>query len=192
MNRPRRFDQAGTIHHVTLKGHDAGNIFCQDTDCVSFLKLLSSLCQNHGGVLHAYCLMRNHVHLILSLKEDRAMGRIMMATAGGHCRRMNRILGRRGTLWSQRYWSEPLEDEQRIATCHLYIESNPVRAGVVELPERFQWSSYRTHAFGVEDSPATPGDWYMALAAGAASRQVRYQRLMSEYLQQWRVRRNVT
>jgi putative transposase len=102
---------------------------------------------------------------------------------------MNRILGRRGTLWSQRYWSEPLEDNQRIATCHLYIESNPVRAGMVEMPEQFQWSSYRTHAFEGEASPATPSDWYMTLAPTAACRQARYRLMMSDYLQQWRVRR---
>jgi putative transposase len=190
MNRPRRCDQAGTIHHVTLRGHNAGNIFCQDTDCESILKLLARQCNRCGGVLHAYCLMRNHIHIILSLKEDHSMGRIMMAVAGGHCRRMNRILGRRGTLWSQRFWSEPLEDNQRIATCHLYIESNPVRAGMVELPEQFQWSSYRTHAFGAESLSTTPCDWYMSLATTDASRQTRYHRMMSDYLNQWRVRRD--
>jgi putative transposase len=188
MNRPRRCDQVGTIHHVTLKGHNGCNIFCQDRDCESFLRRLSRLCEEHGGILHAYCLMRNHVHLILSLRKDHAMGRIMMAAAGGHSRRMNRILGRRGTLWSQRYWSEPLEDDQRIATCQLYIESNPVRAGLVERPEHFEWSSYRAHAFGADSTDATPSGWYMGLATSAAERQTLYQRMMADYLRKWRVR----
>jgi putative transposase len=188
MNRPRRRDQAGTIHHVILKGHNRGNIFCHDKDCHNFLDSLSRQARTWDCTLHAYCLMRNHIHLILSVQRNGRMGRVLKVAAGRHTQRMNQQLGRSGSLWIGRYWSEPMEDDQRIATCHLYIESNPVRAGLVEEPQHYMWSSYLAHAHGDPNPHVTPTLWYQGLATTSSGRQDAYRQLMADYLTAWRVR----
>jgi putative transposase len=188
MSRPERCDTAGTIHHVILTGHNRYNVFQQDADCSSFLSRLQGLVRRDKSALHGYCLMRNHIHLLLSLGKDNAMQRLMQSACSGHSRYMNRKLTRSGSLWNQRYWSEPLLDDDRIATCHLYVDSNPVRAGIVKRPGDYHWSSYLTHAQGKPSTLIVHTSWYLGLAETEVGRQSAYGRLMSEYLDKWRVR----
>ncbi|MFA7332508.1 MAG: transposase [Candidatus Delongbacteria bacterium] len=188
MSRPERCDIAGSIQHVILTGHDRCNVFHQDADCSSFLSRLQGLIRRDHCALHGYCLMRNHVHLILTIGKDNAMQRLMQSACSGHSRRMNRQLARSGSFWNQRYWSEPLLDEDRIATCHLYVDSNPVRAGIVQRPADYRWSSYLIHAHGEPSTLIVPTPWYLGLAETASGRQAVYRRLMSVYLDKWRVR----
>lgn len=134
----------GYPHHIIQRGHNKQVVFAEEADLEYYLATLADFKDALGVQVHAFCLMTNHVHLVLQPGEEIAsLGRLMKRLAGRQTRHVNRQEGRSGTLWESRYKSSPIQTDAYLLACCRYVELNPVRAGMVERPEGYRWSSYR-------------------------------------------------
>jgi len=118
--------------------------------------------------------MTNHVHLLVSSESATGVAKLMQSVGGGYVRSFNARHGRTGTLWDGRYFSSPVGSDAYFWNCHRYIELNPVRAGIVEAPGEYMWSSYASNAHGNHDPVVTPHPQYLALAVTRADVAARY------------------
>jgi putative transposase len=132
--------------------------------------------------LHAYVLMTNHVHLLLSPSEDGSASMMMQRLGRRYVGYFNRRHARTGTLWEGRFRSSLVQDERYLMMCHRYIELNPIRACMVDAPSDYPWSSHRGNALGQQNDLLTPHSLYMRLGADAMARQAAYRHLFSETL----------
>jgi putative transposase len=146
---------------VVQRGHNRNVVFVEDDDYRHYIDTLAEWATAFGVRVHAYCLMTNHVHLLLEPETTCALGALMKRLAGRQTRYRNRLERRSGTLWEGRYRSSIVDAESYLGACIRYIELNPVRAGMVSDPFDYPWSSCRAHA-GLE-SP----DW-LVQGAGTA------------------------
>jgi putative transposase len=135
-----------------------------------------------GCAVHAYVLMTNHVHLLLSPSDGDSVSMMMKRLSCRYVLYFNRRHDRTGTLWEGRFHSSLVQDERYLMICHRYIELNPVRARIVDAPSDYPWSSHPANAFGREDSLLTPHPLYTRLGSDARTRQTAYQHLFSEAL----------
>lgn len=133
----------GFPHHVVHRGHDRQPIFRRSGDYERYLATLAEFKDRYRVKVYAYCLMTNHVHLLLEPADGHGMARLMRRAAGRHTRRLNAREGRRGTLWEGRYGSSVVDRDAYLLNCVRYIELNPVRAGLVRDPAGYAWSSCR-------------------------------------------------
>jgi len=124
-----------------------------------------------GCRVHAYVLMTNHVHLLISAKRTEAPGTLMKALGQRYVQYVNRTYRRSGTVWEGRFRSCLTQEETYLLACQRYIELNPVRADMVAHPAEYRWSSYRANAQGEADALLKSHPLYDALGADAASRQ---------------------
>lgn len=168
-------------HHVVQRGHNSQPIFATDKDCQAYIGGLQEFREAFGLKIYGWCLMSNHVHLILDPGPDASsLSRFMKRLAGRHTRRINRLLRRTGTAWEGRFKCSPIEFDSYLLACARYVDLNPVRAGVVDQPWAYAWSSYRAKA-GLE-----PCDWldldpcYVALGETATARQARYREFVAQ------------
>ncbi len=136
----------------------------------------------YGCELHAYVLMTNHVHLLLSPDTQQGISHLMQYVGRHYVPYVNRVYRRTGTLWEGRYKASLIQAERYLLVCMRYIELNPVRAGMVKSPAQYRWSSYRVNSQGHEDQLITPHDCYRALARNQAARQVAYRALFRQPL----------
>jgi len=123
--------------------------------------------------------MTNHVHLLVTASNARAPSRMMQALGGRYVRYFNDRVERSGTLWEGRFRSSLIDSERYFLACSRYIETNPVRAGIVTHPEHYRWSSYLCNAHGRDDALVTPHAVYTALGGSAAMRRKSYEALFS-------------
>ena len=142
--------------------------------------MLRECAHDHGCALHAYVLMTNHVHLLLSPAEERSPSMLMQRLGQRYVQYFNRRHGRTGTLWEGRFRSCLILDDYYFLTCQRYIELNPVRANIVKAPERYPWSSYRTNALGENSLLVTPHLVYEALHSDTSARCTAYRQLCAE------------
>ena len=165
MAREARIVIPGLPHHVTQRGNRRLPVFFSDADYESYRALLAEFCGRAGTAVWAYCLMPNHVHLILV--PDNADG--LRASLGEAHRRYTRRINRRedwrGHLWQERFHSFPM-DEAWLLACARYVVLNPVRAGLVKDAADWPWSSAGAHLTGQDDDLVTVaglaervGDW---------------------------------
>ena len=129
MGRPHRFDEPGYAQHVVQRGNGRAAIFRTADDRADYLDRLAYALHRFGGALHAYVLMTNHVHLLLTPQERGGVGRLMHSLDGNYARGFNRRYDRTGTLWEGRYRAATIDSERYFFACSRYIELNPVRAG---------------------------------------------------------------
>lgn len=115
--------------------------------------------------------MTNHVHLLLTPARAARVPALLMSLGRRYVQYINRSYRCTGTLWDSRYKSSLVDAERYLLTCQRYIELNPVRAGMVDDPAHYRWSSYRAHALGQSDARLVPNPLYLALGADAAQRQ---------------------
>lgn len=170
----------GVPLHVIQRGHNRESCFFDDEDRRAYLGWLSDGLARCEADLHAYVLMTNHVHLLLTPRKPEAVSQLVMSSSRRYVQYVNRRYRRSGTLWNGRYRSLAIEDERYLFECHRYIELNPVRAGIVVDPADYAWSSYRSNALGESDSLLTPREEYLALALTAAARREAYRDLIAE------------
>ena len=130
-------------HHVVQRGHNRQPIFAEPQDYERYLETLREFKSEYGVEVYAYCLMTNHVHLLLAPSEPDAIGKLMKRLAGRQTRYHNRLEGRSGTLWEGRYKSSLVQQGDYLLACCRYIELNPIRARMVAAPEDYRWSSCR-------------------------------------------------
>ncbi|UZE31037.1 transposase [Pseudomonas asplenii] len=130
-------------HHIVQRGHNRQVVFAEIGDFQRYLYCLRELKAVYGVKVYAYCLMDNHVHLLLAPGESVAgLGQLMKALAARMTRYRNKLEGRSGTLWEGRYKSSLVQSDSYLLACSRYIELNPVRARMVSRPEDYIWSSY--------------------------------------------------
>ena len=132
--------------------------------------------------LHAYVLMTNHVHLLISPMSGASVPRLVMNVGRRYVQYINRTYRRTGTLWDSRYKSSLVEADRYLLSCMRYIELNPVRAAMVSDPAQYPWSSYRAHALGEVNERVSPHPVYAALEATNRARQDAYRELFQSAL----------
>jgi putative transposase len=176
MPRIARAVFAGIPHHVTQRGNRRGQVFFSDHDRSGYLQLLRRYAGTHHVEILAYCLMVNHVHLVVVPATADALYRMLRPLNMRHAQRINQSRGWKGHLWQGRYFSSAL-DEQYLWTAVRYVERNPIRVGMVARAEDYRWSSAAAHC-GLRDDPVLTygvdwrrlfqsiGDWSSWLAAG--------------------------
>jgi putative transposase len=177
MARLPRLTVPGLPHHLIQRGNNRQSIFIDEVDCGNYLRELRELATAHRVAIHAYVLMPNHVHLIVTPGEHGLLGRMMQALGRRYVRRFNDRHKRTGTLWEGRYRSTVIEADRYLVACMRYVELNPVRAGLVEEPALFRWSSHAHHVGLRVDPVVTEHAVYWALGNTPFERQVAYRRL---------------
>lgn len=140
-------------HHVTQRGNAQQVIFAQDADRVTYLELLRQYSQLYGLSLLGYCLMSNHVHLIVAPRAATALANTFKHTHGRYASYWNARQSSTGHVWQGRFYSCPLDDAHLWEALR-YTELNPVRAGLVTTAEQWQWSSAAMHCGFVPPNPA--------------------------------------
>lgn len=184
MARLPRLSVAGHAHHVVQRGNDGQAIFRDEVDRRQMLQLLETQAREHRVALHAYVLMDNHVHLLLTPATTEGLPKMMQAVGRRYVRWFNDRHGRSGTLWEGRYRSTVIEAERHLLPCMAYIDLNPVRAGLVAQAADYPWSSH-THYIGQRaDRLVTPHALYWALGNTPFAREAAYTRLVAEGLSQ--------
>lgn len=134
----------GIPHHVVQRGNRRQRVFFGDEDRIYYLGLLKKYCHLSGLVIWVYCLMRNHLHLIIVPKTESCLSEVMAIVNRKYALRINLREDWSGCLWQSRFYSCPLDTPHTIASAR-YIEQNPVRAKIVAHPEDYPWSSARAH-----------------------------------------------
>ena len=140
---------------VIQRGNNRHDCFHADGDRLLYLDLLLAETRFFGVAVHAYVLMTNHVHVLMTPSQADGVERVMKLVGQRYAAYFNRRYGRVGTLWQGRYKSCLVEAASYLLTCHRYIENNPVRAGMVASAREYRWSSYRANAEGVSDPLVT-------------------------------------
>ena len=183
MARHPRYDLPGQPQHVIQRGNDRVAMFVAPADYERFRAYLQAACLRHGCLVHAYVLMTNHVHLLVTPTAPAAIGRVMQSVGRRYVQPFNRRHDRTGTLWEGRYKAVPIDTEHYLLTCYRYIERNPVRAGMVDCPADYRWSSYRANACGARDPLVTPHELYTRIAASDRARYEAYRALCAVELE---------
>src|SRR4051812_14029424 len=150
MPNVKRLVLPGFPHHICHRGNYGQQVFFRDSDRRLYLKLLEDQARHHGVSIQAYCLMPNHIHVIATPHDSKGLHYTFERVEGDYARIVHLRLERRGHLWQGRYHSSPM-DEQHFWAGMVYVEQNPVRAGLVTAPEHWRWSSARAHVAGKPD-----------------------------------------
>ena len=147
MSRNARVVIPGCPHHVVQRGNNRQDVFFVDADREYYLELLQEQSERFGLRVEAYCLMTNHVHLVATPRKEDSLAKAVGRTNLYYTRFVNRLHGRCGHLWQDRFFSCPL-DEEYFWSAVAYVERNPVRAKLVRAPWRWPWSSAAAHVEG--------------------------------------------
>ena len=151
MARLARVVAAGVAHHVTQRGNRRQRVFFSDDDYGAYRALLAEGCRAAGVEVWGYCLMPNHVHLILVPSDAGGLRAALGEAHRRYSRRINFREGWRGYLWQGRFASVAMDDDHLLAAAR-YVELNPVRARLAERPQDWPWSSARAHLTGRDDA----------------------------------------
>ena len=151
MPRYPRVFLPGVALHIVQRGHDRQPVFAHESDYRYYLRNLRDVKNSLDIRVLAYCLMTNHVHLILVPGEEtEAVSKLMRVLAARQTRRVNKLENRSGTLWEGRFKASLVDTDEYLLTCCRYVDLNPVRAAIVEVPQAYNWSGYRNRA-GIRD-----------------------------------------
>ena len=189
MAREPRLFLPGVPLHIVDRGNARQACFFSDEDRLHYLKDLRDATCNHGAALHAYVLMTNHVHLLLTPSDPASVPDMIKRVAQSHAQYINWRYRRTGSVWEGRYKAAHVESETYLLVCQRYVDLNPVRAGMVQVAGEYRWSSYRSNAEGRANPLVTPHPLYTALGKDAASRQQYYRKLCEQPLTEKDVRR---
>jgi putative transposase len=171
-------------HHVILRGNNRQDIFRDTTDHQRLLELLQIQAAELQVEVHAYVLMSNHLHLLVTPHHDKALPLMMQAVGRSYVRQFNQRHGRTGTLWEGRYRSTLLQTERYFLACMVYIDLNPVRAGMVMKAADYPWSSH-AHYTGIrQDAWLTPHALYWGLGNTPFARELAYAQLVQAGIEQ--------
>lgn len=177
MPRRPRLHIADNPHHIVQRGHNRAACFFADEDYQAYLHWLGEGLQKTGGRLHAYVLMTNHVHLLLTPKAADDIPRLIIALGRRFVQYINKTYRRTGTLWDSRYKSSLIQTDIYLLRCQRYIELNPVRADMVRDPGEYPWSSYRANGLGASDPLLSSHSLYLELGDTPEARQAAYREL---------------
>lgn len=183
MARLIRYDLPGVPQHVIQRGNNRGATFAAPEDYGFYLDCLSTSARSFGCDIHAYVLMTNHVHLLATPRVAGGVSKMMQSIGRRYVRYFNQAYKRTGTLWEGRYKATLIDSERYLLTCCRYIELNPVRAGMVETPGDYLWSSFSSHALGKPSGLLSFHPLYLLLGATPRERQGAYLALFEQALE---------
>lgn len=180
MPRPRRIDAPGYPQHIVQRGNNRQAVFFSTRDPALYLGLLRDCAHEHRCRIHAYVLMGNHVHLLVTPDTPGGMSRMRQAVNRTYVRHVNERERSTGSLWEGRFHSTVIDTDRYLLACQRYIELNPVRAGMVAHPGDYRWLSYRANALGRANALLAPHSAFELIAADVEARRSRY----AEFIEQ--------
>jgi len=180
MPRKPRFYLPGVPVHAFQRGHNKQPVFFEDQDYLAYLRFLKATSDALGCLIHAYVLMTNHVHLLVTPKASNDISLLFQGVGRHFVPYINKTYQRGGSLWEGRYKSNLVDAEDYFLICMRYIEMNPVRAGMVDFPAEYRWSSYATNALGIDNAIVKPHFLYLALGNSTDTRTKTYQDLFAQ------------
>lgn len=163
--------------HVVQRGNNREACFFAVEDYQFYKELLAEGLRRYGAKLHAYCLMTNHVHLLLTPNASDSISRILQHIGRQYVCYINKTYKRSGTLWEGRHKSSLVDAENYLLACYRYIELNPVVANMVQLPDEYPWSSYPSNAWGRYDKLITPHELFLGIHQDKTEREREYREL---------------
>lgn len=173
MPRLPRVMSPGFPQHLVQRGNNREPCFFAESDYLAYLRWLERAACAYGVSVHAYVLMPNHVHLLATPHREGGISKMMQYLGRQYVQHVNRTYGRSGTLWERRFLASLVETEC-LLPLYRYIESNPVRAGLVAEPEHYRWSSARAHLVPNGASFLVYHDMYLRLGDTPQSRALAY------------------
>ena len=182
MPRKPRFFIPGVAVHVVQRGHSRNPVFFDTSDYQAYLSYLYDALDRYSCRLHAYVLMTNHVHLLLTPDNRNGISRVMQSVNRLYVPYINHVYGGSGSIWEGRYKASLINHDEYLLTCMRYIELNPVRAGMVTMPEEYPWSSYGVNAWGDRNDNLIFHDLYEALGEDAEARLMAYRQLFNVHI----------
>ena len=178
MPRKSRMYLPGIPAHVMQRGNNRDACFFADEDYRYYLNALAQGCQRYDVHLHAYCLMTNHVHLLMTQERSNiGISQVMQHVGRIYVAYVNKTYRRSGTLWEGRHKASLVDADNYLLTCYRYIELNPVVANMVITPDQYRWSSYRYHAWGETNVLIKDHLLFYALDKNVQTRQKKYREL---------------
>ncbi len=174
MARLPRLTVPGYPHHVIQRGNNRQAIVLNDADREILLDIIGDNARKHRVAIHAYVLMDNHFHLLLTPETADGVPLMMQAVGRSYVRYFNDHHRRTGTLWEGRYKSTLVQTERYLLACMVYLDLNPVRAGLVSDPRQHAWSSHRHFIGQMQDKRLTPHPVYWGLGNTPFAREAAY------------------
>lgn len=165
MPRQPRLEVVGLPHHIVQRGVDRQAVFFDHHCYLEYLHLLSAYAGHLEVSVHGWCLMTNHVHLLLTPSVPGTLSRLMQNLNRLYVQRINARFERTGHLWAGRFKASVVGSERYLLSCMRYIELNPVRAGMVAHPQDYPWSSWHANVGKRRSRLVTPHPEYVALGA---------------------------
>lgn len=184
MPRTARLLLDGGIYHVLTRGNNGQTVFHDRADCQRYLQLLAAYKAEHQLRLYHFALMPNHTHLIIEVPFGPALSKAMLGLNLSYALFYRKRYRYAGHLWQGRFKSLLIDRDSYLLECGRYVELNPVRAGLVQKPEAYPWSSYRVYAEGLDNPLVDQEPFYETLGATLQGRQRRYQHFVQEGLLQ--------
>lgn len=184
MSRRPRLSIAGAPLHIIQRGINRNACFFKKEDYLFYLKILHEQSVKQGCAIHAYVLMPNHIHLLLTPRKKNSASLLMKYLGQFYTQYINKTYQRRGTLWEGRFRSCMLDESDYILLCSRYIELNPVRVGIVSNPEEYRWSSYHANGSGKKNPLLTLHESYRRLGSTIAECQESYRNQFQEKIEE--------
>jgi putative transposase len=172
--------QNSHTHHLLNRGRNRECVFFSELEKLFFLQLCEKHSKEAHCKIHAYCLMANHFHLLITPEVPGALSTMMMNVLGQYAQWFNRMHMRSGSVWGTPFKSIAIDSDNYLLSCMRYIELNPCRAGLVINPEDYVWSSYLVNAFGNESSMIHFHNSYLDLASDFEARLFKYRILCND------------
>jgi putative transposase len=182
MPRKLRVSVAGVAEHVIQRGNNRQAIFGNEDDMRAYITWLGQYAHKYKVNIHAWVLMTNHVHLLCTPSNSTGISLMMQSLGRMYVMYFNKTYKRSGTLWEGRFRSCLVQNEKYLLELYRYIELNPVRAGMVEEPSEYSWSSYQCNALGKISELLTPHPVYLSLAQAATVRLSLYRELFIRHV----------
>lgn len=180
--RPNRICIPGFPHHVIQRGNDRQATFRTGRDYFRYLEYLKNAATENGVAVHAYVLMTNHTHLLVTPSASTSLSLTFQSLGRRYVTYVNKTYQRTGTLWEGRFKSSVVDNDFYCLACYQYIELNPVRAAMVSSPEDYRWSSFAANGLGRADDLIAPHAAYQALAPTRSARAAQYRRMIGSSL----------
>jgi len=169
--------------HIVQRGHDRNAVFVQQTDYVYYLENLKQVKADLHIKVFGYCLMTNHVHLLLAPGDDVSnISRLMKILAARQTRYVNKLEKRSGTLWEGRFKASLIDSDSYLLACYRYVDLNPVRARLVNTPLEYRWSSFREHAGSAPTGWLDDAPSFLDLGRTASDRRASYLEFVNQLI----------
>ena len=181
MPRRARHYVPGLPYHIVQRGNNRKACFFESENYRFYLELWQEISERYGVAVHAYCLMTNHIHFLCTPERASSISDTMKVVGSRYAQYINRRYQRTGTLWEGRHRASLVQSDRYFLTCSCYIELNPVRAGMVEHPEKYLWSSYTANARG-DRCWLTPHHDYLILGQDINERKFAYREIVRHRL----------